>query len=127
MSESPQCKSCYAIITAINNAYSTSGYENQCPIQIEILRSLSHLIRSGQYTGPIGVPDSIVLVGHSLGSALSAAAIAVEPSLAEGLILTGDLTVPQDMFILYSNYSRLELQWQQHGRIRQRCRLSYCS
>lgn len=75
------------------NSPSISGYVNQCPIQVEILRSLSQLIRSGQYTGEIGVPDALVLVGHSLGSALSAAAVAAEPDLAEGLVLTGEETL----------------------------------
>jgi hypothetical protein len=70
---------------------------NQCPIQVEILRSLSHLIRSGEYTGSIGAPDALVLVGHSLRSTLSAVAIVAGLDLVEGLIMTGEYTASYTM------------------------------
>jgi pimeloyl-ACP methyl ester carboxylesterase len=64
---------------------------SQAPIQVEILCSLSKSLRAGKYTGELGKPDKIVFVGHSFGSALSAAAVAGEPSAAVGLIMTGEL------------------------------------
>ncbi|KAM3064664.1 hypothetical protein ACMFMF_011841 [Clarireedia jacksonii] len=66
-----------------------SGFVNQASIQIAILDELSNAVKAGSYTGSIGKPKSLVLVGHSLGSALVAAAVAAAPTLADGIILTG--------------------------------------
>jgi pimeloyl-ACP methyl ester carboxylesterase len=44
-------------------------------------------------TGSTGVPKSLVLVGHSFGSAISAGALTLEPDLVYGVVLTG-MTVP---------------------------------
>jgi pimeloyl-ACP methyl ester carboxylesterase len=62
---------------------------NQASIQVAILDELATAVKAGKYTGSTGTPKSLVLVGHSFGSALSAAAVTVSPDLADGLILTG--------------------------------------
>jgi len=62
---------------------------NQASIQIAILEELTNAVKAGNYTGSIGKPKSLVLVGHSLGSALVAAAVTASPGLADGIILTG--------------------------------------
>ena len=62
---------------------------NQASFQIAILNELSNAVKAGNYTGSTGKPKSLVLVGHSLGSALVAAAVAAAPDLADGIILTG--------------------------------------
>ena len=88
---------------AISSIYSLcetriSGYVNQASIQIAILEELATSIRAGQYTGAFGVPKSLVLVGHSFGSVLSAALATAVPTIAEGLVLTGLYSNPlQDL------------------------------
>jgi pimeloyl-ACP methyl ester carboxylesterase len=57
--------------------------------QVAILRKLTSLIKDGKYTNGIGKPKKVVLVGHSLGSAISSTAAALEPSISDGLVLTG--------------------------------------
>ncbi|KAH8801403.1 Alpha/Beta hydrolase protein [Xylogone sp. PMI_703] len=66
-----------------------SGYAAQASNQIAILQQLAHLVRQGSYTSSLGLPSAIVLLGHSFGSALTAGVAAVQPDIAEGLILTG--------------------------------------
>ncbi|OAQ61842.1 alpha/beta-Hydrolase [Pochonia chlamydosporia 170] len=66
-----------------------SGYVAQLSNQVAILRKITHLIRNGKYLKGFGKPKSVVLVGHSFGSSLSLATITAEPSIADGLILTG--------------------------------------
>jgi pimeloyl-ACP methyl ester carboxylesterase len=68
-----------------------SGYTNQPTIQVAVLQSLAHSIHSGQYTGAIGKPTKLVLVGHSFGSTISAGALTLELDLADGVVLTGIL------------------------------------
>ena len=53
------------------------------------MQQLSTLLRSGKYTGPLGVPGKLVHVGHSFGSFLSNALIANTPELSDAAILTG--------------------------------------
>jgi alpha-beta hydrolase superfamily lysophospholipase len=62
---------------------------NQAAIQEAILTELATAVKSGNYTGSIGTPKSLVLVGHSLGSVLTNAVVRTSPMLADGLILTG--------------------------------------
>jgi pimeloyl-ACP methyl ester carboxylesterase len=50
---------------------------------------LATAVKSGNYTGSIGTPKSLVLVGHSFGSAITNAVVRTSPTLADGLILTG--------------------------------------
>ncbi|EEA21881.1 hypothetical protein TMatcc_008695 [Talaromyces marneffei ATCC 18224] len=66
-----------------------SGYTNQLPIQIEIATQLIISIKSSKYTGSLGKPDSLVVVGHSFGSAISAGTVAANPEICDALILTG--------------------------------------
>jgi len=66
-----------------------SGYTNQFPIQVALATAIAKSLREGKYTGNVGKPDKLVLVGHSFGSAISAAVLAAAPELAEGLVLTG--------------------------------------
>ncbi|KAF5016471.1 hypothetical protein F66182_11837, partial [Fusarium sp. NRRL 66182] len=58
---------------------SVSGYTNQLPIQIEIATQLINSIKSGEYTTFIGKPASLVVVGHSFGSSISAGAVVANP------------------------------------------------
>ncbi|KAH8726413.1 Alpha/Beta hydrolase protein [Phaeosphaeriaceae sp. PMI808] len=66
-----------------------SGYINQAEIQVEIIATLASLIRDGSYTGTIGKPKKLVLVGHSYGSYTSNLAVAKYPKLADATVLTG--------------------------------------
>ncbi|KAF2231799.1 hypothetical protein EV356DRAFT_451250 [Viridothelium virens] len=77
------------------------GYnEGQTSQQIAILTELAQLLRNGQYTGSIGAPSKLVLVGHSFGSFISNGVVAgstANNSLIDGLLLTGfsyNLTSP---------------------------------
>ena len=65
---------------------------NQLSIQTALAIKLTQAVKAGNYTGAIGKPDKLVLVGHSYGSAISAAVATAEPALADGLILTGMFT-----------------------------------
>ncbi|KAH8804377.1 Alpha/Beta hydrolase protein [Xylogone sp. PMI_703] len=68
---------------------SLSGFVNQASIQVEILRQLADFIRHGKYTDHLGVPDHVVLLGHSFGSFISTALLAGAPTSADAAILTG--------------------------------------
>lgn len=46
-------------------------------------------MKAGNYTGTIGVPKSLIHIGHSLGSALVAAVVTASPELVDGIVLTG--------------------------------------
>lgn len=58
-------------------------------IQVAILSALTDSIRQGHYTDTLGIPTSIVLVGHSFGSYVSSALAAIESSIADAIVLTG--------------------------------------
>ena len=62
---------------------------NQGAIQVNILDQIARQIRAGKYTGTTGVPKKIIFVGHSYGSAISAATIAGAPDIADAVVLTG--------------------------------------
>lgn len=66
-----------------------SGYTNQLPIQIEIATQLINSIKSGKYTASLGKPGSLVVVGHSFGSSISAGTVAANPEICDALVLTG--------------------------------------
>ncbi|KAK6859701.1 hypothetical protein PG995_003337 [Apiospora arundinis] len=68
-----------------------SGYsESQTSNHLAILISLTQSIRSGHYTGHLSSPPSkIVHVGHSFGSILTHSLVVQDPSLSDGIILTG--------------------------------------
>ncbi|KAL9609827.1 MAG: hypothetical protein Q9167_005432 [Letrouitia subvulpina] len=71
------------------NSTKISGYVNQINIQVSILAVLTKNIRAGQFTGEIGVPSSVVLVGHSFGSFTSNALVAAQPLIVDGIVMTG--------------------------------------
>ncbi|KAF2496778.1 alpha/beta-hydrolase [Lophium mytilinum] len=73
----------------VGKSETVSGYENQGSIQVALLERLVELVRAGRYTGAIGKPKNIVLVGHSFGSFMSAALINDQPKLVDGVVLTG--------------------------------------
>ena len=77
------------MLTLLTLNQRVSGYLNQLPIQVELAKKLTHQIKAGKYTGSVGKPKKLVLVGHSYGSAISAAVLAAEPGLADGVVLTG--------------------------------------
>lgn len=79
-----------ASLTKCNISNRVSGYVAQASNQISILQELATAVKSGKYTSSFGKPESLVLVGHSFGSVISAAAITATPALADGLILTGN-------------------------------------
>ncbi|KUJ13436.1 uncharacterized protein LY89DRAFT_737415 [Mollisia scopiformis] len=67
-----------------------SGYgESQFSYQLAVLASLTSSLRQGNYTGTIGEPSKIVHVGHSYGSILSHALVAEDPTISDGVLLTG--------------------------------------
>jgi alpha-beta hydrolase superfamily lysophospholipase len=66
-----------------------SGFVNQGSIQVEVLGQLASKIRSGKYSGTIGAPQKLVLVGHSFGSYISHSLLANSPEIADGAALTG--------------------------------------
>lgn len=53
------------------------------------MQQLSTLLRSGKYTGALGIPGKLVHVGHSFGSFLSNALLVTTPELSDAAILTG--------------------------------------
>ena len=67
-----------------------SGYTAQLSDQAAVLTALTKLVKAGQYVDNLGVPSSVVLVGHSFGSAVSVAALGADSSLAAGVVLTGE-------------------------------------
>ncbi|KAI9721798.1 MAG: hypothetical protein M1812_002133 [Candelaria pacifica] len=66
-----------------------SGYVNQPSIQSAILGELTKLVRNGEYTGNVGKPNAVVLVGHSFGSYISNSLMVSNPTIADAAILTG--------------------------------------
>ncbi|KAK3067862.1 hypothetical protein LTR53_014994 [Teratosphaeriaceae sp. CCFEE 6253] len=66
-----------------------SGFTNQLANQVAVSLNISQELRAGHYTGPIGVPKSLVLVGHSFGSSISSSTVAARPEICDALVLTG--------------------------------------
>ncbi|TVY75796.1 hypothetical protein LSUE1_G003867 [Lachnellula suecica] len=73
----------------VGKSSTISGFLNQASIQVSILQQLATAVSTGKYTASFGTPKSLVLVGHSFGSIICAAALAATPDLADGVILTG--------------------------------------
>lgn len=65
-----------------------SGFENEGPVQIELLARIVQAIRNNQYTDDIKA-EKVSLVGHSYGSFLSNGVVARYPKLADSAVLTG--------------------------------------
>lgn len=68
-------------------------------MQVDILLQIARQIRTGKYTGTTGIPKKLILVGHSYGSAISAATIAGSPDIADAVVLTG-LAFAQNMQVV---------------------------
>ena len=66
-----------------------SGYQSQINTAVAVLSTLAKMVRNGQYTGSIGKPSKLALIGFSFGSYTTHSAIATEPDLADAIILTG--------------------------------------
>jgi len=65
-----------------------SGYVNQINIHEEILKELSKIVRSGEYTTAIGKPEKLAVIGFSFGSYITHAAIGSNPEIADAVVLT---------------------------------------
>ncbi|KAJ9652994.1 hypothetical protein H2198_007774 [Neophaeococcomyces mojaviensis] len=63
--------------------------EVQSPVELSILVQLTQLAREGKLFDQQPKPSKIIHVGHSYGSHLTNALVAKEPSLSDGVILTG--------------------------------------
>ncbi|KAK9492591.1 Alpha/Beta hydrolase protein [Lipomyces doorenjongii] len=66
-----------------------SGFDNSIFKAISVLQSISKLVRNGLYTGRLGKPNKIAVIGFSFGSYTTHGAIAMDPSIADAVILTG--------------------------------------
>ncbi|MCJ1446737.1 MAG: hypothetical protein MMC23_007243 [Stictis urceolatum] len=65
-----------------------SGYDAQINTSIAVLQGLAKLVRQGKYTGSIGKPSKLALLGFSYGSYTTHGAVALTPELADAVILT---------------------------------------
>ena len=65
-----------------------SGYGIQINIHAEILKGLSKLVRTGEYTKSIGKPQKLVLMGFSFGSYITHAVAGSSPESADAVVLT---------------------------------------
>jgi len=63
--------------------------EVQSPVELSILAQLTQLAREGKLFDQQPRPSKTIHVGHSYGSFLTHALVAAEPSLSDGVILTG--------------------------------------
>ena len=90
-----------------------SGYVNQASIQIAILEELVRSIKTGRYTGSLGKPNSIVLVGHSFGSFISQGLVVSHPEAVDGLVLTGIGYAGGNSQLVWETY-QLRIAAQQH-------------
>ncbi|KAF2167145.1 hypothetical protein M409DRAFT_54342 [Zasmidium cellare ATCC 36951] len=66
-----------------------SGYEAQLSQGIAVLRELATIVRGGQYTGAIGMPSKLALIGFSYGSYITHFTITDTPDIADAVVLTG--------------------------------------
>jgi pimeloyl-ACP methyl ester carboxylesterase len=63
-----------------------SWYKSQTSIHVAIAQQIARTIRSGK----LGVnPSKLVIIGHSLGSAISNGIVTNDPKVADAVILTG--------------------------------------
>ncbi|ETN36397.1 uncharacterized protein HMPREF1541_08674 [Cyphellophora europaea CBS 101466] len=90
--------------STIGNPYT----EIQTTVELALLAGLTSLVRRGgpAITGLAGPPDKVIHVGHSWGSILSKALVVHEPSLVDGVVLTGytDIQVGQSLFLASTGF-----------------------
>ncbi|KAF2651551.1 alpha/beta-hydrolase [Lophiostoma macrostomum CBS 122681] len=72
----------------IGRSQRISGFDSQIAAQARVLNSLLQSVHAGTYTPKI-TAKKVVVVGHSIGSFITNAAMAVAPELADVAILTG--------------------------------------
>ena len=60
----------------------------QAPVELAVLATLTGLVRAGAVP-QVPAPKKVIHVGHSWGSLLSNALVAVKPELSDGVVLTG--------------------------------------
>jgi pimeloyl-ACP methyl ester carboxylesterase len=58
-------------------------------IQVEVLGHLVKAVKAGKYTGTVGVPHKVVVLGFSFGSFVTTTLVATEPTIMDGAIFTG--------------------------------------
>ncbi|KAK3984059.1 alpha/beta-hydrolase [Cladorrhinum sp. PSN332] len=73
----------------VGKSQQVSGYVAQLSNEQAILQEITKLVRGGHYTGSIGKPDKLILIGHSFGSVLSNQVVATHGDLIDGVVLTG--------------------------------------
>ena len=73
----------------IANFYRLSGYVNQLSLQVDVLANLVKGVKAGTYTGRVGVPKKVVVLGFSFGSFVTTTLVATQPTLMDGAIFTG--------------------------------------
>lgn len=66
-----------------------SGYVNQLSIQVDVLSNLVKGVKAGKYTGSLGVPSKVVVLGFSFGSFVTTSLVATQPTIMDGAIFTG--------------------------------------
>lgn len=66
-----------------------SGFTNQIRKQIAVLKELATLVKAGQYTGALGKPDKLAVMGFSFGSYITHYMTAQNPDLPDAAVMTG--------------------------------------
>ena len=61
----------------------------QSATQVAILAQLTKVVRAGNLCANIPKPQKVIHVGHSLGSLLTNGLVATQPTLSDGIVLTG--------------------------------------
>ena len=88
-----------------NTEFRISGFDAQLSIEIAALSALTTSIREGHYTHTLGLPTSVVLLGHSFGSYVSSALTTLDPSIADAIVLTGYSLAGADTRVILEGFS----------------------
>lgn len=62
---------------------------NQLTLQVDVLSNLVKGVKAGKYTGSLGVPNKVVVLGFSFGSFVTTTLVATQPTIMDGAIFTG--------------------------------------
>ncbi|RFU27310.1 hypothetical protein B7463_g9030, partial [Scytalidium lignicola] len=65
-----------------------SGFSTQLNTAVAVLQELAKKVRAGEYTGNLGKPNKLALMGFSFGSYTTHTAIVEQPEIADAVILT---------------------------------------
>lgn len=99
-----------------------TSYVNKMPIKFSIPEKLVDLARAGSFSNALFgfVPTKVALIGHSLGSAITNALVAANPTVADGVVITGwgyNTGFPMPLGLQSQLYSQgLEISCRQDGR-----------